>query len=191
MAAGTEYDTTLTSRLRAELDGLGVASEDERSRLSQLVARLEEDVRLWLSDPPRRARTLDFLRGPGPGTGKAASRAGTLAPGPLRGTLRELELLSDRLDQAGDPSDGFNVAETVAQRAHEVAHTLEGLLSAIDPSDALAAGFHRLAWLLGQLIRNAVAKMRAFAQLLGVTSFSLTFATTPPQLSVTFSFGTS
>lgn len=98
--------------------------------------------------------------------------------------------MSSRLDSAAEPSEGFSVAETVASTAHEWAHIVEGFLSALDPSDAISSRFHRLVAYLGQLIRNAVAKMQAFAKLLGVSSFSVAFATAPPNVTVTFTFGT-
>ena len=80
-------------------------------------------------------------------------------------------------------------AETVARRTHEIGRLLEGLSSALDPADAITDAFHRLAALVSRLLRNAVARLKAFGALLGVTSFSIAFAVPPPQVWLTFNFG--
>lgn len=190
MAAETEYDASLTDRLRAELDGMGDSSPEEDSRIGRLIGRLEGEFRTLISEPARRERTLDFLRGPGRPGPPPATVPSKAAVGPLRRALNEMVTMSSRLDQATDPSEGFSLAESVAQQGHEMAYVVEGFLSALDPMDTTAGRFHRLVTFLSQLIRNAVAKMRAFAHLLHVTSFSVTFATTPPGIAVTFNFDT-
>jgi hypothetical protein len=190
MAAADTYDGSLTNRIKAELDQLGGASDQEQAQLRRLIGRLEGEFRHLIQDPPRRERTLAFLVGPG-SKGPAGAEPSGPSVGPLRGALNEIADLSARLDGTSDPSEGFAVAESVADRAHQIGHTVEGFRAALDPAEALTDGFHRLTAFLSQLIRNAVAKMQAFARLLHVSSFSVTFATMPPQVSVTFTFDTS
>jgi hypothetical protein len=188
MAAVQEYDSGLTSRIRAELERTGTPTDQERDQLRRLVERLEGEFHHLVTEPARRERTLAFLERPRAGIGAARP---TTSAGPVGGTLREIADLSARLDASADPSEGFALAEGVADRAHQIGHTVEGFLSALDPADAITSRFHGLVALVSQLIRNAVAKMREFARLLHVSAFSVTFATTPPQVSVTFTFGTS
>jgi hypothetical protein len=187
LAMVTDYDPSLTSRIQAELDRVGALTEEEQGQLTRLIERLEDEFRSLVSDPSRRDRTLAFLRSPS-GFGARVGRAHPDG-GPLRRALHEMVDLSTRLDRTSDPTEGFAVAESVADRAHLVAHTVEGFLGALDPADAISSGFHRLAAFISQLIRNAVNKMREFAEMLHVSSFAVTFATVPPQVSVTFTFG--
>lgn len=156
------YDADLTTRIRAEFGQLARAAPEEASELA----------RLW-----------DRLNGEFQGL-----RSGAGSTRPLPGPLGEIAELSARLDTAEDPSEGFVLAEGVADRAHRLAQTLEGFRAALDPAPAITDAFHRLAGLLSQLIRNALEKMRAFAHLLHVSSFTVTFASTPPQVSVAFTF---
>ncbi|MCI4347933.1 MAG: hypothetical protein L3J97_04865 [Thermoplasmata archaeon] len=188
MAMQSDYDDSLTSRIQSELDGMGESSLEERNWIGGLIDRLEGEFRTVISDPNRRERTLAFLRGPGTASPRTAPSASSPRVGPIRGSLKELVTLSTRLDQATDPSEGFSLAESVAQRVHDIAYIVEGFLPSLDPADAMVGGFQRLAALMSRLIRNAVAKMRTFAQLLHVSSFSVTFSTTPPQVSVTLNF---
>lgn len=185
MALAAEYDSSLTNRIRTELEQSGGPTGEERGEISRLVGRLEGEFRQLLADPDRRIRTLSFLGGP---PTDVVTTMPQQSAGPFRAALREIADLSSRLDRSADPSEGFTLAESVADRAHQIGHTIEGFLTALDPADAITRGFHRLVVLVSQLIRNAVAKMREFAHLLHVSSFSVTFATTPPQVSVTFSF---
>jgi hypothetical protein len=186
MATADPYDGSLTRRIQDELDRSGGPSDQERAQLRRLVERLEGEFRHLIAEPDRRDRTLAFLQSHATRGGLAPLVA---SPGPLGGTLREIADLSSRLDSSADPSEGFALAESVADRAHQIAHTVEGFLGALDPADAITNDFRRLVGLVSQLIRNSVAKMQAFARLLHVSSFSVTFATMPPQVSVTFTFG--
>lgn len=188
MAMQPDYDGSLTSRIQAELDGMGESTLEERNWIGGLIGRLEGEFRALLAEPARRERTLAFLRGPVTEGPRSATAPSAPAAGPLRASLKEIATLSTRLDQTTDPSEGFSVAESVAQRVHDLANVVEGFLPSLDPADAMAGGFERLVALMSQLIRNAVAKMRTFAHLLNVSSFSVTFYTTPPQVSVTFNF---
>ena len=186
--SAAEYDPTLSARIRSELDSLASTSDDRRSQLAGLIARLEGEFHRLLSEPNRRERTLGYLRGAT--VPPLAARAPAPGDGdPVRRSLEEMSAMSSRLDSASDPSGGFAFAEGVARRAHEIAQAVDGALSALDPKEAISAAFHRLVTLLSDLIRNAVAKMRAFARLLGVSSFSLAFASDPPCLTATFTFG--
>gem|GEM_PF-2851299 len=188
MAADPEYDATLTARIRAELDEMGAPTAKEGSELERLIDRLDGEFRRLFADPSRQKRTAEFLRAPA-----GTSRPGAGLPGssadPVRRTLGEIATMSSRLDSTTDASEGFAVAESVARRAHELSHTIEGFFSALDPAEAITTGFRRLGTLLSQLIRNAIAKLRAFARLLGISSFSIAFATLPPEFTVTFTFG--
>ncbi|MCI4352633.1 MAG: hypothetical protein L3K14_04515 [Thermoplasmata archaeon] len=188
MATEPDYDAALTSRIQAELDGMGGPLPEERSRVGVLIGRLEGDFRSLISEPTRREKTLAFLRGPAAAGVRPTTASSGPSAGPLRGALNQMVSLSTRLDQSTDPAEGFSLAESVAQQVHEISNIVEGFLPSLDPADAMAGGFHRLVALMSQLIRNAVAKMRTFANLLGVSSFSVTFYTTPPQVSVTFNF---
>jgi hypothetical protein len=188
MTPGEEYDRTLSDQIRQELGSLGPPSPDHRSQLAALIARLEHEFRSFLSDPARRSRTLDFLRGSAEGTPSGGGPDASVGE-PVRRSLEEMSSMSSRLDSVSDASQGFSFAEGVVRRAHEIARDLDGALAALDPKQEIAAEFHRLALLVSRLIRNAVAKLREFARLLGVSSFSLAFASDPPCVTVTFTFG--
>ncbi|MCI4328510.1 MAG: hypothetical protein L3K01_00310 [Thermoplasmata archaeon] len=176
------YDTDLTTRIRAEFDERSLAAPEEASELARLWGRLNGEFQGLLSDPIRRERIRALLQPPSSGTPSAGSAR------PLPGLLGEIAELSARLDGSDDPSEGFVLAESVADQAHLLAHTVEGFRAALDPAAAITDAFHRFAALLSQLLRNAIEKMRAFAHLLHVTSFTVTFASTPPQVSVAFTF---
>jgi hypothetical protein len=182
------YDSDLTTRIRAELDQLTQAAPGEANELARLWGRLNGDFRSILSDPIRRDRIAAFLKVPSPGLPAASPTSSSARP--LPGPLGEIAELSARLDGVEDPSEGFVLAESVADRAHLLAHTVEGFRAALDPAAAITDAFHRFAALLSQLIRNAVEKMREFAHILKVSSFTVTFASTPPQVSVSFTFDT-
>ena len=186
MISTPEYDPALSDRIRTELSALGGPSEERRSQLAGLVARLEGDFRHLVSAPGGREPTLAFLRGvPGGPPTVTSPPVGD----PVRRSLEEMAAMSSRLDTTTDPSEGFSFAEGVARRAHEIARAVDGALSALDPKEAIGSAFHHLGALLSRLIRNAVAKMREFARLLGVSSFSLAFASDPPCVTATFTFG--
>jgi hypothetical protein len=187
MAAEGGYDTSLTDRIQAELDGMGEVSSQERNRVVALIDRLKTDLGELISEPSRRDRMVAFLRGATPST--TGSDSGSDSRSPVRQALKRMVSLSTDLDRSSDPSEVFGVAETVAQQVHEIAFLAEGTFNVLEPKDAIAASFHRLATLCSQLIKNAVAKMKSFAKLLDVTSFSLAFATTPPSVTLTFNFG--
>jgi hypothetical protein len=188
MPTNSDYDGSLTTRIQGELDRWGRPDPDSQKQLARLIARLEGDFRAFLADPGRRERTLAFLKDSSSKRDPPAPRGTAPPTGPIPRVLAEAAALSARLDQPADPSEGFSLAESVAQRAHEIAHSVEGFLDALDPADGLSDGFRRLGTLLSQLIRNAVERMREFARVLGVSSFSVTFGTAPPQISVTFNF---
>jgi hypothetical protein len=182
------YDSDLTTRIRAEIDRLAQPPAGEAGELARLWGRLNGEFRSILSDPIRRDRIAAFLKVQSPGSPAASPSSG--AARPLPGPLGEIAELSARLDGVEDPSEGFVLAESVADRAHLLAHTVEGFRAALEPAEAITDAFHRFAALLSQLIRNAVEKMRAFAHLLHVSSFTVTFGTAPPQVSVAFTFDT-
>lgn len=190
MASDSEYDPTLTRRAQADLEAMGVPSAEERSELSTLFRRLEGDLQRRLSDDTWRERTLGYLGGPQ--SGKADSRGEGASEGePIRRTLKEVVGMSARLDALSDPSEGLAAAQTAAERAHTLAHTVEGLLSALDPADAITSAFRRLIAYLGQLLRNALARIKEYAKRLGVSSFSVALSSAPPGITVTFTFGSS
>jgi hypothetical protein len=188
MLSSPEYDASLSARIQAELSRVSGPSPESRSALAGLIARLEGEFRHLLSEPDRREKTLAFLRGTSSGTPPPSGGSPPVGD-PVRRSLEEMATMSSRLDTATDPSEGFSFAEGVARRAHEIARALDGALSALDPAEAISSAFHRLGALLSRLIRNAVAKMRDFAKLLGVSSFSLAFASDPPCVTATFTFG--
>jgi hypothetical protein len=185
MTGDAPYDSSLTGKVRQQLETLGTPTPQEESELERLIGRLEVEFRHLFEDPVRQERTLDFLRG----TARSPSYQVAPSQGALRDTYGELIALSSQLDTTGDPSEGFLVGERVGQRAHELAHTVEGFLPALHPGEFITEGFHRLIALLSKVIQNAVAKIQAFAKLLGVSSFSVAFATAPPVLTVTLTFG--
>jgi hypothetical protein len=183
-----EYDAALSTRIRTELREMSGPSKESHSELTGLLARLEGEFRHLLAEPDRREKTLAFLRG-APGGPPTPGATSPPVGDPVRRSLEEMATMSSRLDTTTDPSEGFSFAEGVARRAHELARALDGALSALNPSEAISSAFHRLGALLSRLIRNAVAKMREFARLLGVSSFSLAFASDPPCVTATFTFG--
>lgn len=101
----------------------------------------------------------------------------------------EMIELSGQLDSATEPTRALAIGEHVARRAHEVAHTLEALLSAVDPGDPLSDPLHHLIAFASELLRNALARIREFAKTLGISSVSVTLATFPPEFEITFTFG--
>lgn len=183
-----DYDPSLSDQIRTELSAASGGAGESRPGLGAVIGRLESDLGHPLSDSGRRERILAFLHGapsdrPPPSGSPPADR------GPVTRALQEMSSMSLRLDSAPGGPDGFSVAVGVARRAHELAWLVDGAISALDPKDAIAAAFHRLAALLSRLIGNAVAKLREFAKRLGVSSFSLAFASDPPCVTATFTFG--
>ena len=188
MAAPDTYDASLTVEIRRALEGLAEATDEERSRLAELIGRVEERIRSLRPAADRLERTLAFLRGP-PFPGASNVGPSEPRPDPVRRTLAEMAELSGRLDAGTEPTTGFFAAEGVARRAHELAHAVSGALEALDPTDLLADGFHRVMGFLSRLLRNAVARIRAFARALGIASFSVALSSLPPEVTVTFTFG--
>ena len=188
MIAAPGYDASLSAQIRTELNALGEPTPESRSQLTGLIARLEGEFRHLLADPGGREKTIAFLRGSPVGVSPLGAPPPP-AGDPVRRSLQEMAAMSSRLDTTTDPSEGFSFAEGVARRAHEIARAVDGALSALDPKEAIGSAFHHLGALLSRLIRNAVAKMREFARLLGVSSFSLAFASDPPCVTATFTFG--
>jgi hypothetical protein len=188
MIPSTEYDGALSAQIQSELTAWGGPTPERRSQLAALIAHLEGDLRHLISHAETREKTLDFLKGP-PGTPGGPAAGSVAGDDPVRRSLEEMASMSSRLDTTTEPSEGFSFAEGVARRAHEIARALDGALAALDPKEAISSAFHRLGALLSRLIQNAVAKMRAFAKLLGVSSFSVAFASDPPCVTATFTFG--
>lgn len=189
MAEPPEYDATLTQRLREELDRLEASGASALGALTSAVDRIERRARSLLSGHDL-DRLLDFLHPPLPETASPPPvPSGIHAAHPMVRSLTEMLGLSRQLDGVDDPTRGLSVGEHVARRAHALARALDGALAALDPAEAAAKALHRLLSYASELVRNAVARIRQFALRLGVTSFSVTLASVPPELSVTFTFG--
>jgi hypothetical protein len=185
MPAPPNYDDKLTEDLRSELDSLKDASEEETSQVAGLIDRLDGEFRQLFEDASHHDRVLAFLRG----NSRAPAFASSPSKGPVRDTFLEMASLSSRLDQTAEPSEGLAAAESVGRRAHELIHTIESFLPALEPKDIITQLFHRLSTYLSRLIQNVVAKIREFAQRIDATSFSLGFTVPPPSFTVTLNFG--
>ena len=185
MTFPSDYDEKLTADLRAELDRLDQASDQEVSELGRLVERLDGEFRRLFEDPSHHDRATGFLTR----SSKSSAAAGSLPKGPVRETLDEVASMSSRLDQVAEPSEGLAAAESVGRRSHELLHTIESFLPALRPTDILSGLFHRVTAYLDRLLRNVVAKIGAFAKSIDATSFSLGFTIPPPSFTVTINFG--
>ncbi len=185
MSAPAEYDTELSERIRGALSGLAPSGRSALGSILEELERLERQVRARVVEPGERDRQLAFL-----GRGSTGEGGSGLVRDPARRALSDMLDLSQRLDRTAEPDEGLAISEHVLRRAHGLARTVEGILAALDPADLLAESFGHLLGLLSRLVRNALARLRAFAARLGITSVSVTFASLPPELSVTLSFGT-
>ena len=179
------YDRQLTDDLNTEITARGEPTEAETHELRQLADRLEGEFRQIFEDPSHQDRAVGFLRG-------IAHSSGAMPPasrGPLRDTLVEIASLSARLDQTAEPSEGLAAAERVGRRAHELAHTIESLIPALRPSDAITGFIHRLSAFLSRLLDNVVARIREFAKRIGATAFTIDVSFPPPSFTIGLTFG--
>jgi hypothetical protein len=188
MIATPSYDPGLSADIRTELNALTSTAPEQPSEVAALISRIEGKLRHLFPDAVRLEGTIAFLKG-AQGSVFRPSSASEGPEGPVRRSMSELAALSGRLDSTTDPSTGFTLAQGVARRAHEIARTVDGLLAALDPKEAITGAFHRLMALLSRLIQNAVARIREFGRRIGVSSFSLAFASDPPCVTATFTFG--
>ncbi len=107
----------------------------------------------------------------------------------LQELLPEIGAWSDQLDQASDPTQGFVLAQAAAIRAQSLGERIRTYLASVGPGRKLGGVLSKLLAFLATLTHNALARMEEFARELGVRSFSVTIASTPPGISVTFNFG--
>jgi hypothetical protein len=185
MTSAPEYDGKLTDDLRSELASLEQLSGEETSELNRLLERLDGEFRKLFEDSPHHDRVTAFLKG----ISRAPALASAPSKGPVRDTLYEIASMSSWLDGTQEPSEGLATAETVGRRSHELVHTIESFLPALRPGEVITDLFHRISAYLSRLIKNVVAKIRAFAALLDATSFSIGFTIPPPSFTVTINFG--
>lgn len=188
MAAEPEYDLTLTVRLLDELAHLEPATGPAAEALRSAVDRIEGRLRTFLAGHDL-DRALALLR-PAPAAARDGTGEGPRPVGPLGAPLLDLLAMSRQLDQVDETTQGLAIGEHVARRAHETARALDGVLKALDPAEGIAKAFHRVLAYASELLRNALARIRQYARRLGVTSVSVTLASLPPEVSITFSFGT-
>lgn len=188
MLAAQLYDSTLTGRIREGWADLDSSTEVHRESLRAALERVEQRLRSLLPGPEV-DRVLSLIR-PRSQSGEAPAPS-PRAVGPMSRSASEMIELSAQLDAEQEPPRALAIGEHVARRAHEVAHTLETLLSTADPGEPLRDLIHRLLAFASELLRNALARIRQFASALGVSSVSVTLATIPPEFSITFTFGAS
>ncbi|MCI4346525.1 MAG: hypothetical protein L3K07_07235 [Thermoplasmata archaeon] len=188
MVAAEQYDDTLTGRIRDGAAAMEATPESSRETMREALERVERRIQSLL--PTLEVdRVLSLLH-------PAASPGGSTADrvGPVRGTepmsrsASEMLTLSRQLDEVQDPTQALTIGEHVARRAHELARTLDRMLSVLDSGELLSQSLHALLAYASQLIRNAIARIRQFAAALGVTSVAITLSTLPPEFSITFTF---
>ena len=187
MAVEPEYDLTLTRRLEDELSHLEPATGPTAQALRTALDRIEARLGTFLAGHDL-DRALTLLR-PAPAEDSAGTGVAPRPTGPLAAPLLELLAMSRQLDQVDATTQGLAIGEHVARRAYEAARALDGVLKALDPAEAIAPAFHRILAYASELIRNAIARIRQFARRLGVTSVSVTLASLPPEVSITFACG--
>ncbi|MGI0132301.1 MAG: hypothetical protein ACREDK_04325 [Thermoplasmata archaeon] len=189
MIEGAAYDGTLTQRLRDERATFGPPTDAALEAWKALVERAETRLRTLLSGHDL-DRALVLLRPPSTGALPPESRTSPVrVTHPAVRVLDDLLAWSEQLDRTAEPVHGLTIGEQVARWAHSAARALNDVLRALDPVDAAARSVRRVLDLASELVHNALARIREFARHLGVTSTSITFASTPPELSITFTFG--
>ena len=161
MARRTAYDSGLTARLESAQRGA--------------AAGVEGSGRAPASAPPGT-------------TVRAASGDEAIDP-LLREALSELIDWSRRLDLETDPTRGFGLAQAATLRAQTLSERARLMLTSSPLATRFEGGLADLLAHLAGLMRNALVRMQEFAHELGVESFSVTVASTPPGVSVTFTFG--
>jgi hypothetical protein len=190
MTDAPAYDEGLSQRIEAELQLLQVLGGGPRGHeIREFFGRIE----LRLGD--LFGREPDSIsESPLP---PVVSTAATVGPPAVRPSapprsiprwLREILGWSKALDLATDPADGLALAQSVVIRVQSISARLYHVVSLLDPSAELASHFHRFYTFLSQLLKNALVKVRKFAEHLGVTSVQVLFQSTPPDISVTFTF---
>ena len=162
MAKKTGYDSGLTTRLEAALREVGSGSGDSGSAAG-----------------PRGA----------PSAAVESASSDQAIPSLLGEVLPELVEWSRRLDSESDPNRLFALAQAAALRSQSVAERARLLLSTSPLESRFGGALSELLTHLTGLTRNALARMEEFAHGLGVESFSVTITSTPPGVSVTFTFG--